>query len=303
MPKRPRDRVVPTPAPAATIDLLEPRRLCSVTLEVTRTLVITGTDAQDFITVDLDVGLYGERTLRVSENGGITRIPQGDVADMLILCGDGDDFVRIGSGGYAGSVNTPAQVEGQGGDDEINGGFAADVILGGDGNDFLTGYEGNDFIDGGAGDDVVVVHIGLDTVFGGTGNDQINGQETGKSSTLDGGEGDDEITGTSRRDTITGGAGNDTIDGGRGGDRVSGDDGADVITLTGKGRLLGGLGPDTFVGTRLRGFRDFTPGIDTLAPVAPAAPAPVTPAPGTPAPTGTAAADDLLATGGVDLLV
>jgi Ca2+-binding RTX toxin-like protein len=253
------------------IDALEPRRLCSVTLEATRTLVITGTPGNDFITVDLDIGLYGERTLRITENGTVTqRIAQFEVVDMLILCGDGNDFVRIGSGGFAGSVPTPAQIEGQGGNDEINGGFASDVIFGGDGDDFLTGYEGNDFIDAGPGNDTVVVHIGNDTVFGGEGDDELNGMETGRSSSFDGGPGNDEITGTSRRDTITGGSGNDIIDGGRGADRVFAGDGDDTITVTARSaRLYGEGGRDTFIGRGRRGVRDFVPGEDTLLPPAP----------------------------------
>jgi len=258
----------------AVVDALESRRLLSATLEVTRTLVISATAGNDIIWVDLDIGPQQEQRLRVTENGVVTgTFLKADVTDMLVLCGDGNDFVHIGSGGFKNSfssVDTPAQIDGGNGNDEINGGAGDDSISGAPGDDFITGYDGNDFIDGGDGNDTVVVHIGGDTVFGGAGDDQLNGQETGKSSTFDGGDGNDQITGTSHKDVIRGGAGNDLIDGGRGGDRVFGGDGDDRITVNLKSsKLRGEAGADVFLitGNRGRGsIKDFEPGVDSIQP-------------------------------------
>ena len=262
---------------AATADLLEPRRLFAATLEATRTLVITSTAGDDVIFVDLEIGVFGERTLRVVENDGVSgTFAEGDVDDILVQAGDGNDFVRIGSGGFAGSVRAPAQVDGGNGNDEINGGRGGDSLVGGPGDDFITGYAGNDFVDGGEGNDTIIVHIGLDTVFGGPGDDQLNGKETGRSSTFDGGDGNDQITGTSRRDTIRGGAGNDTIDGGRGADRVFAGDGEDRITINTKSaRLRGEAGADVFLTTGNKGrgsIKDFVEGEDSIQPAPPATP-------------------------------
>jgi Ca2+-binding RTX toxin-like protein len=282
----------------AVVDTLESRRLCASTIEVTRTLVITGTDLNDTIFVDLDVGPFGGRTLRVTENGSVSGVfAEGEVVDILILCGDGDDTVRVGSGGFAGSVVTSAQIEGGSGNDSIEGGAGNDVIFGGAGDDFLTGYDGNDFVDAGAGNDVVIVHIGNDNVFGGPGDDQLNGKETGKNSSFDGGEGNDTITGTSRKDTITGGIGDDVIDGGRGADRVFGGDGADRITVTKRvARLFGDAGADTFLlgaNNRARkAIKDFVDGEDSLQ-SAPAAAPIVPPSTAAPPTTSRALRDDL----------
>jgi Ca2+-binding RTX toxin-like protein len=257
-----------------SIDALESRRLLSATLEATRTLVINGTPGNDILSVDLDLGPQKEERLRVTENGVVTgTFTKADVTDMLIFCGDGDDHVRIGSGGFKNSfasVDTPTQVDGGNGNDQIEGGAGNDSLSGGGGDDFITGYAGDDFVDGGDGNDTIVVHIGRDTVFGGAGDDQLNGQETGLGSTFDGGDGNDQITGTSRKDVIRGGAGNDLINGGRGADRVFGGDGDDRITVSLKSaRLLGEAGSDVFLitGNRGRGaIRDFLAGGDSIQP-------------------------------------
>lgn len=263
-----------TRRPTLIIDALEPRRLMSATLEVTRTLVINATPGNDIIWVDFDLGPQQEPRLRVTENNVVSgTFLKADVTDILVLCGDGNDFVRIGSGGFKNSfssVDTPAQIDGGNGNDELDGGAGNDSISGGLGDDFIAGYDGSDFVDGGDGNDTVVVNIGSDTVFGGPGDDQLNGQDTGKSSTFDGGDGNDQITGTSRKDVIRGGAGNDLIDGGRGADRVFGGDGDDRITVNLKSaKLRGEEGADVFLitGNRGRGsIKDFTPGVDSIQP-------------------------------------
>lgn len=276
MPRRMRDGRITPSLPG--VEWLETRRLLSAVLEATRTLVIEGTDAADTITVDLQIGRFGARDYRVMVNGEVDEFRAGDVRRFLIFAHGGDDTVRVGIGGFVGEIHISAEVHGGDGNDSITGDRGNDVFFGGDGDDFIVGFRGNDRVSGGNGNDTIVVHIGRDTVFGDAGNDLIDGQETGRASILNGGEGDDQIVGTSRRDVLTGGPGNDTLNGGRGNNRLFGEGGNDTITVNSNSeRILGGVGADTFLGitNRTRGaVRDFEPGLDTLLPPAPPTPEP-----------------------------
>ncbi|MGD9535623.1 MAG: choice-of-anchor I family protein [Alphaproteobacteria bacterium] len=125
-----------------------------------------------------------------------------------------------------------------GGDDNVNAGIGDDLVLGGDGNDRLNGGIGNDTLNGDAGNDVLDGGIGNDTLNGGTGND-----------TLDGGVGDDVLDGGADNDILRGGVGNDNLDGGTGNDNLDGGTGDDVLNGgDGDDRLVGATGNDTLDG-------------------------------------------------------
>ena len=66
------------------------------------------------------------------------------------------------------------QLDGLAGDDSISGGSGDDTLIGGAGVDTLDGGSGNDAIDGGAGDDTIVVRGG-EALF-----DTINAGNTGE---------------------------------------------------------------------------------------------------------------------------
>jgi len=103
-------------------------------------------------------------------------------------------------------------LEGDSGDNTLDGGNGPDLILGKAGNDVLTGGNGNDFVAGGEGDDTLAGNNGADLLDAGAGADSLAGGRGG--------------------DLMKGGAGNDSLTGGRGGDVFvfGSDSGADTIT-------------------------------------------------------------------------
>lgn len=76
------------------------------------------------------------------------------------------DTIYAGVFNYGGTAFYGANVDGQGGNDQIYGTFLADTLKGGYGDDIVNGGAGNDTISGG---------VGNDTLFGGTGNDTLTG--------------------------------------------------------------------------------------------------------------------------------
>lgn len=133
-------------------------------------------------------------------------------------------------GGGTGAEGPPPTLEGDGGNNLLEGSpLADDAIYGRGGSDTITGDAGNDYLDGGLGDDVIDGGLGDDTISGALGSDDLSG-----------GPGNDSILGFGGADTISGGDGNDSIRGGDGPDSITGDAGNDS--------LEGGLGADTLSG-------------------------------------------------------
>ena len=162
-------------------------------------------------------------------------------------------------------------INGQAGDDTLQGGFGQDVLNGGAGNDLIRGAlddligtgNGNVVWDGGTGTDTLDLS-GISSEPGKGLWLQLNGtlqtnvdrlgnalnwsvtREATYSGNLAGfenalmGSGDDIVTGTAVANVIRGGAGDDYLDGQPGNDTIYGDDGNDVI--------LGGWGSDTMSG-------------------------------------------------------
>lgn len=126
-------------------------------------------------------------------------------------------------------------INGNKGNDFIDGAGGADLLNGGEGDDVVYGGTGNDRIDGGKDQDILFGEAGNDTMFGGEGHDQIDGG-AGRD-TLDGGDGDDTVIGGAGVDVLYGSDGNDTLYG----DLVAGGSGA-------ADRLFGGEGTDNIYG-------------------------------------------------------
>jgi len=171
--------------------ICDAQRFCSVatvTLQVTPTCTITGTDGNDTIT--------------------------GTAGDDIICAGGGGDHID-GAGGNDSIIGGP-------GDDVITGGDGNDTIAGGDGNDTINGGSGTDRIYGGAGDDVLGGDAGNDTIAASDGSDVVFGG--GDNDTIDAGAGDDRVDGGTGNDTITTGPtadGADVVSGGDGTDTVT----------------------------------------------------------------------------------
>ena len=181
-----------------------------------------------------------------------------EVDQVVVFAGDGDDSVFN-------TLLNETVINGQGGDDDIQGGFLNDSIFGGPGNDILFGRNGDDFLSGGDGDDTLNGVNGNDILNGFDGNDQIIGNNGDDvligglgNDTLFGLNGNDLINGNEGDDTIIGGAGDDVANGGRGADNIAGNGGED--TLQGNGgddtinggadddELRGGSGDDRLIG-------------------------------------------------------
>jgi hypothetical protein len=88
------------------------------------------------------------------------------VARVVVNAGDLDDSITADD-----ALTVPLTINGEGGDDDLDGGAGPDVLSGGDGQDELTGGESSDLLDGGAGDDVLDGGGGSDRMLGGPGID------------------------------------------------------------------------------------------------------------------------------------
>jgi Ca2+-binding RTX toxin-like protein len=130
------------------------------------------------------------------------------------------------------------------GNDVINAGAGNDILNSGNGNDTVNAGEGKNQVYAGTGNDVVTAGAGDDVIYGGDGNDRIFAGEG--VNTVFAGSGDDLIYGGSRADYIDAGAGRDTIFASEGNNVVLGRQGADTIyTGSGNDYIDGGEGRDT----------------------------------------------------------
>lgn len=147
----------------------------------------------------------------------------GSDLELVFDCGSGSDDI---SHGYSPILPFDANlitdfdctINGNGGNDVLEGGNGNDTINGGAGLDELSGQGGHDELSGGWHND---------DISGGPGDDLIQGQQG--HDTLDGGPGNDVIYGNNGSDTITGGPDNDTIRGGFGMDTIDGEGGNDIL--------------------------------------------------------------------------
>jgi Ca2+-binding RTX toxin-like protein len=139
----------------------------------------------------------------------------------------GSDFGDV----ITGNSGIARVLQGNGGNDTIQGGDQADTIEGGDGNDGLNGGGGADSITGGLGNDAIDGSFGGDIIRGQEGEDTLSGGFG-----LDlifGGSGNDLITGGADQDTLYGDSGADTLDGGENSDRYFLGDVFDTLNDTG----------------------------------------------------------------------
>jgi len=267
----------------------------------------------------IDAGLVdGRDSFRIEAPAGsgvgLRATSAGDVnadglADILISGVDansnaGVTYLVYGSRQIGqGADGTPLIVQGQAGNDTIDGFNAGDTLYGGADNDVLSGKGGDDTLQGGAGDDTLDGGAGRDvadysdattaiiaTLVGGGGTIVGNGVDTLLNiEGLAGGSAGDTLTGDDSDNLLTGNGGNDTLGGGDGDDTLAGG--------PGDNHLFGGVGNDTAsydglgVGVTLdlgAGTATATGGSDTLSGIENAV--------------GTAQADTLIGGGGVNVL-
>jgi Ca2+-binding RTX toxin-like protein len=107
----------------------------SVTVDVTKTIVASGTSGVDNVTLTDAPNIY--------MGLGGNDIIHGGAGDDRLYGGDGNDTLYGGAG-----------------NDMLYGGAGNDILVGGDGNDFLCGGLGSDTMTGGAGSDTFAFQIG-----------------------------------------------------------------------------------------------------------------------------------------------
>ncbi len=187
------------------------------TIEAASKTVITGTAADDVITIAGDM---------------LTTLPAG-----LTINGAAP---AAGSTGY--KVSVAAVIDGGAGNDMIRGGDLGNDLLGGDSNDTLVGGRLDDWLFGGAGNDMLfagnVANVGFGASDAGATQAAL-GSAGGNGNMLDGGAGDDRLYGGTGSDWLIGGDGADTLLGGAGGDILDGGGSGDTSR--------GGAGSDQYV--------------------------------------------------------
>jgi Ca2+-binding RTX toxin-like protein len=173
--------------------------------------------------------------------------------------GTGIDHVIGGNGSDHLTSESPATLEGGGGNDLIDGSNGNDTLSGAGGDDTINGNGGDDGISGGDGNDSMTGGTGADTMSGGDGTDLVDYSVslTPVSVTADGAPGDgplnegdnvlpdvESLTGGADNDNlvagpgdgvVSGGGGNDSLDGGGGADTLIGGEGIDGANYSGRG--------------------------------------------------------------------
>lgn len=183
-------------------------------------------------------------------------------ATTITASGDkGDDIFEV-----VNTVSARMELNGDDGNDQIQGGTNDDVLTGGEGQDFIQGNAGNDILKGGNGDDLIEGSAGADSLYGGD-EQTDNGFDTAiytnsdagvnvslVSNTASGGHADgDSLSGIENLqgsnnfgDTLIGNDQQNILDGSGGNDILSGNGSDDVlIGGTGADQLNGGTGNDT----------------------------------------------------------
>jgi Ca2+-binding RTX toxin-like protein len=160
---------------------------------------------------------------------------------IVVLGGDGNDFLSVGGGSGTGAVGPAATLAGEAGNDRLGGGIGGGQFDGGDGQDEAD-YAGAvaltlaDLVSG------VVTHsaggvdmlTAVEDLTGSPGDDVIHGND--QANVIDGAAG---------ADVITGGLGDDTIDGGPGGDTLDFSNAAGPIFVDLGNNRTSGEGTDT----------------------------------------------------------
>lgn len=252
--------------------------------------------------VRLNGAAFGGGGADTFESFGGSWLVQGNQGDDIVRLAGGSNTIYGGQDNDRIELREPSFgvpvgsnfVQGNRGNDSIIGAGRADTLLGGQGADSIDGQGGQDFINGNLGDDVLRGsgalngEGGSDTIEGGAeatnvlrggdGDDQLSGGFTtvggvrrGAENTMFGDAGNDFLrTSSPSNDTLSGGAGNDVLsatgnDPG-GGDLLSGDEGDDVIVAQGGLDLLrGGAGADSLAGGEDADTLDGGAGADTLS--------------------------------------
>jgi Ca2+-binding RTX toxin-like protein len=139
---------------AGITDNDEPSGEPGTVVQVGDDLIVTGTNANDVITVGK--GKRGSVVVRIN---GVRFGPYTPKGRIVVRGLDGDDTLVGGT--------SNALLIGGNGNDVLTGNKGADILVGGAGNDSLRGGGGNDVLLGGAGKDTLLGGPGDDLLIGG----------------------------------------------------------------------------------------------------------------------------------------
>lgn len=176
--------------------------------------------------------------------------PGAGIRTVSVDVGNGNDTITLDRATIPATIE--GNLDGDDGNDLINGGRGLDDISGGSGADSMDGHEGADDLNGNGSTDTllytlrstpVVVTIGSVNANDGNELDQTGGARDtvhGDVEVVASGIAGDTLIGDSSSETLNGGEGNDTLIGNNGGDVLLGFGGDDA--------MFGGNGDDTGVG-------------------------------------------------------
>ncbi|HSI36414.1 MAG: calcium-binding protein [Phycisphaerae bacterium] len=204
--------VASAPSPVA-LDALEERRLFATATVIGTTLLVSGTNASDTITVTDN----GTGSLIVTDTVLTLTFPSGPITDITVN----------GFGGLKDTITVVAALPSRlttaaTGGSTLTGGDGDDTLISGNGSDTLDGGGGNDNLQGNAGNDDMGGGDGNDTLIGGSGTDTVRGND-----------GDDSLIGDAGNDLLIGGFGDDILEAGNGivEGLISGGPGIDVANI------------------------------------------------------------------------
>lgn len=161
------------------------------------TLAVTGTGGSDVILIEPRPGSPSQ--IRVKVNGkSLGAFNKSDVGRITASGLGGNDTIIVNA-----SLNIPAELHGNAGNDQLYGSHASDQLFGEAGSDSLFGLGGDDLLDGGTGADRLEGQAGDDLLLGGGANDKLFGQ--GGRDVLIGGFGSDDLFGGADDDIVIGG--------------------------------------------------------------------------------------------------
>jgi Ca2+-binding RTX toxin-like protein len=133
-----------------------------------RTLTVTGSRRDDTIALSLESG-NAQRIVVTSQTKTFS-FNRSSFDAIVVNAGNGDDTISINEANGSFTDTEAATLNGESGDDTLEGGSFAERLLGGDGNDFADGNRGSDTGFLGAGDDTFQWDPG-------DGSDIVEGQE------------------------------------------------------------------------------------------------------------------------------
>jgi len=161
-----------------------------------------------------------------------------------------DDYLQGDEGNNRLDGNAGADVlQGWGGNDVLNGGFGTDTIIGGEGNDRIGGGFDHDYLQGGNGFDTVDYTYSYQGVFVSLTTEEshtldpayyVDSDSVYSFEGIAGSYFDDILEGNQVNNVLAGGDGNDRLSGLAGNDMLDGGNGNDILD--------GGAGGDVFIG-------------------------------------------------------